>query len=291
MSSSGTVRARARELLARVASDLERLRTLRQEHGLSLEEAKSALIEAREGGDAHAAFVTTALAHLAAEDALPAPTTIEPAGLPGRPYLNLYRFGSAGPAPLVVYLGGAVTPAVYEARRASAPTVIAAAFDRARRAVGGPRVDLAISPCPLDDGGDPEGWVTDLLDAVVAQLGAPTALGCVGYSAGAGLSLRLATLEDARAAAVFGGSGVARVLEELEAVLARRAAERGPLPVGWWMNLADPLGLAGTDWIRRFATSIALVTSARPGQHPFADYDANGSVEAAFRFVLEHLVG
>lgn len=215
--------------------------------------------------------------------ALPAPTRIE-AALAGRPYLNRYRFGAAGPAPLVMYFGGAITPAVYEARRTSAPTPIAAAFDRARG--GQRRADLVISPCPLDDGGDPDAWLGEILDVVRAETGTPVALGCVGYSAGAGLALRLAVLEEARAVAVFGAAGASNALDDLRVVLAQRAT---PLPLGWWMNLGDPLGLRGTEWARGFAGSISLSPSARPGQHPFADYDANGSAEDAFAFVLERL--
>ncbi len=97
-------------------------------------------------------------------------------------------------------------------------------------------------------------------------------------------------LEQSPAAAVLGGAGVPQTLDELRPVWSTRARS-SPLPVGWWMNLGDPLGMSGTEWMRRYAGAIDFHTTARPGQHPFADYDANHSVEDAFRFVLERLPG
>lgn len=213
---------------------------------------------------------------------LPEPARFELGSLPLRPYVNVYRFGAGGP--LVIYLGGSVTPTVYEARRRSPPTPIAAAFERARRALGETSVDLAVSPCPLHDGGDPEGWVTELLDALGAQLGAPSALGCVGYSAGAALALRLALLEPRSVASVFGASGITGLLDEVRELADERARKGDRLALGWWMNAEDPLAMA-SEWVRRFP-SIDVTMSTRPGRHPFADYEANGSVEDAFRFVL-----
>jgi dienelactone hydrolase len=218
---------------------------------------------------------------------LPASEHIELETVVGRPYLNLYRFG-AGAGPLVLYVGGAVTRAVYEARRSSAPTLVAAAFDRARRQLQVARVDLAISPCPIDDGGDPDAWIGDVLTGLASRIGAPSSIVSVGYSAGGALALRLAVLEESPAAAVFGGAGVPQTLDDLRTVWGGRATD-APLAVGWWMNLGDPLGMGGTEWMRRFAGSIDFRPTARPGQHPFADYDANQSVEDAFRFVLERL--
>ncbi len=226
---------------------------------------------------------------------LPEPTRLDVSALPQRPYVNLYRFGEEAARPLVLYIGGAVTPTVYEARRSSPPTVIAATFDRARRALGVESVDLAISPCPIHDGGDREVWVTTLLDAIRAHfgrahLGAPAAgLGCVGYSAGAAFAIHLAALEPGGVAGVFGGAGVPRVLDEVRSLAEVRARGGDRLAVGWWMNLGDPLGMGGTDWMRRFAASIDFTPFSGAGQHPFADYDANGSVESAFRFVLARL--
>lgn len=221
---------------------------------------------------------------------LPEPTRLDIRALPLRPYVNLYRFGDGDAPPLVLYIGGAVTPTVYEARRSSPPTIIAATFDRARRALGIASVDLAISPCPIHEGGDREAWVTTLLDTIYAHLGAHAAgLGCVGYSAGAALALHLAALEPGSVAGVFGGAGIPRVLDEVRTLAEDRARGGDRLAVGWWMNLGDPLGMGGTDWMRRFAASIDFAPFSGPGQHPFADYDANGSVESAFRFVLARL--
>lgn len=220
---------------------------------------------------------------------LPTPIAIELEAIVGRPYLNVYRFG-AGAGPLVLYVGGAVTRAVYEARRSSAPTLIAAAFERARRALDVARVDLAISPCPIDDGGDPDAWIGDVLAGLIDRIGAPSSVVSVGYSAGGALAVRLAVLEACPAAAVFGGAGVPQTLDELRPVWASRAPQ-SPLPVGWWMNLGDPLGMSGTEWMRRYGGAIHFHPTTRPGQHPFADYDANGSVQDAFRFVLTRLPG
>ena len=86
--------------------------------------------------------------------------------------------------------GGAISRAEHEARRRTPPTPIAEQFPVPVQAV-----DLVVCPCPIDTGGDEEDWLTEHHDALLTRLGArPSALACVGYSAGAGYATWLGVL-------------------------------------------------------------------------------------------------
>jgi hypothetical protein len=215
--------------------------------------------------------------------ALPAPALLELDALDGA-YVNHYRFGAGGAR--VVYYGGAVSRAVYEERRQTAPTIVAEAFAAARAQCGVADVDLIVSPCPLSTGDDDEAWVSDHLAAISERVGDATALATVGYSAGARLALSLAVLEDAPGAARFGGAGVAATLVALEPVLRGRSR---PLSLLYLMNAGDPLGTAGTSWAKRLGAVVTVEAVTGPGQHPFADYVANGFAARAFAHALAML--
>ena len=207
---------------------------------------------------------------------LPSPTYVALDALDA--YANHYRFGAGGPR--VVYFGGAVTRAVYEQRRHTAPTVVAEAFAAARQTRGVRDVDLVVCPCPIASADD-ETWVGEHHAALSDRIGRDVPLATVGYSAGARFALLLAILEGARGAACFGGAGVGVTLAELEPVLRARTT---PLHLLHLTNAGDPLGLGGPP--RSVGVSV---TSARgPGQHPFVDYASNGLVARAFEHALAH---
>lgn len=215
--------------------------------------------------------------------ALPSPAYLELDGLDA--YANHYRFGAGGPR--VVYYGGAVSRAVYEQRKRTAPTIVAEVFATACDAQRVRDVDLVVCPCPIATDDDDETWVSEHHGALSERLGSGASpLATVGYSAGARFALVLAILEGADGVSCFGGAGVGATLGELEPVLRARTA---PLRLLHLMNAGDPLGLAGTPWAPRLRALVALTSETAPGGHPFADYASNGFVARAFAHALAAL--
>lgn len=225
---------------------------------------------------------------------LPSPTLLEFHREPPlkRPYANLYRFGAEQtPGPVVVYLGGFVTAEVWEARRRTAPTAIVEQFEVARVRTGCARVDLLVCPCPVNTEGLGDEWVLDHYDDELAPTlkTSPTALGCVGYSAGAGLATTLALFNEARALAVIGAAGLTRTLGPHRPMLEAWAREgREPLEADWFMNDQDPGGIEAPA-LARLPPALRFRQRRAAGTHAFSDYAANGSVAGAFRCVLERL--
>jgi hypothetical protein len=215
-----------------------------------------------------------------------------PAGIV-RPYANLYRFGDvAQPGPFVVYVGGSITTRVYEERRTSAPEDLAREFDRARLSVGLERVDVAFCPCPVNTEGLGDEWILAHYDELRGHLNAPpTALGCAGYSAGAGYATMLALTEEAEALAVFGAAGLARVLESQRDLLESWVREgRVPFEIDYFLNEYDDVE-RNPDWYALAPASLRIGRRQGPGAHSFRDYLANGSVFGAFRRVLQRVAG
>lgn len=208
-----------------------------------------------------------------------------------RPYANLYRFGRDGPAPLVFYVGGLISRAEYEKRRRTEPAALVQAFETARANLGLVRVDLVLCPCPVETGEDGVEWILDHFDEVCCALGrAPSALGCVGYSAGAAYAVHLAVLENAHGLATYGAAGLPAALAALRPMLdARGRAVQERLSFGYFMNDADPLGEGGTAWMQQYGGAIEFHSRRGRGGHGFEDYVASGFVTDAFAFVLERL--
>jgi hypothetical protein len=209
-------------------------------------------------------------------------------------YANLFRFGEPdGAAPLVVYVGGATTREKYLARSAPAPEhpvmleaakAVAASAGRLRA------LDLLVCPCPFDTGGQgPEAFVHHLDHEVDAQLQAtPVAVGLVGYSAGAEHATHAAIVVGAGALAVFGGTGVVQTVRELQNVVDSAAREGRRLAIALFRNGGDetPEPAIVARSLRAFDVHPF---PAAPGDHEFRSYAANGTVAAAFRFVVERV--
>jgi hypothetical protein len=136
--------------------------------------------------------------------------------------------------PLVLYIGGAISPVVYEERRHTPPDAVGEVFERARQITETRNVDLVVCPCPIDTDGDGEAWIADHFDEIVERLGAsPPAWACVGSSAGAGYALLLGAPE-ARALALLGPALHPSLVADMRGVLERRFLETGkPLGIGW----------------------------------------------------------
>lgn len=215
-------------------------------------------------------------------------------GSASRPYANVYRFGDASqPGPLVFYVGGQITSRVYEERRHTQPLDLAREFDRARASLEISRVDAVFCPCPVHtEGLGAEEWILRHHDEVVTRLGAkPTALACVGYSAGAGYATLLALNEEAAALSVYGPAGVDRTLESQRPLLEAWAREgRQPFSIDFFVNEDDPVE-RDPDWLAHVPPSLHITRRQGQGDHGFKHYLANGSVFGAFRFALMKLTG
>jgi len=208
------------------------------------------------------------------------------------PYAHLYRYGDTqAPGPLILYVGGSIAAAEYERRRSTAPTAILEQFDAAHRRAALPRVDLIICPCPVDTDGDGLDWMADHLDLeLTPSLGSPpTALGCMGNSAGGAYAAHVAAIAEARALAVFGGAGILRTMRENRAVLDGRGREGlDPLAMILCRNADDPV--QSQDEMQQVGREFgARVMAPLPGTHPFRDYAANGTVQRCFAFLLQQL--
>jgi hypothetical protein len=210
-----------------------------------------------------------------------------------RAYANLYRYGEpGGPAPLVVYVGGAIKRTEYVARYDTEPLPILTEFEKALTLEGLARVDLLVCPCPVDTGGAGlEGFVEHYDAELLPALGAePAALGCVGYSAGAAYAVHLAIVAEARAVAVLGATGVREAAVKNRALVEKAAKEGAVVPaLALFRNdgdqTADPRALGRSVPAALRAQAMPL----RPGLHRYRDYASNGAVAAAFRFVLDRL--
>lgn len=216
-------------------------------------------------------------------------------------FASHYQLGDpATPGPALVYIGGAISADTYRERTTEEPVPIRRELERALAEVATPRLDVLVCPCPLDtrlpDEDAPAGpawfehhWDQELAPALGDE---PTALGLVGVSAGAAFAIHLGVVLEARAIALLAAVGVAEAVRSpaLAALLAALVDEGwSGLDVAAFTNQDDmappPARLAA---VAPRALRVRAMPQ-RPGGHPFADYAANGSVAAAFRFVLERL--
>jgi pimeloyl-ACP methyl ester carboxylesterase len=193
-------------------------------------------------------------------------------------------------APLLVWLGGAIGPEEYERRRRSTPEALLAEVETARRRCGAAPLDLLVlsnPPVLLE----PEDRLDRFLRFFVGELlprlptPPPTAIGLVGNSFGAHLGTALACRMPAvRALATIAGVGLWPAIERSGGSVPPRLALRV------YVNDAD-FARAHADELRRELAirghDLDLVV--RSGDHPFADYAANGSAADALGFVMEVL--
>jgi len=194
------------------------------------------------------------------------------------------------PAPLLVWLGGAIGPEEYERRRLSTPDAVLAEAETARCRCGSAPLDLLVlsnPPVLLE----PEDRIDRVLRFFVGELlprlPAPTsnAMGLVGNSFGAHLATALACRMPAvQALAIIAGVGLWSAIERSGGALPSRLAFRA------FVN-EDDFARTHAEELRRELADRGqhLDLVVRAGDHPFADYAANGAVVDALGFVLRHL--
>lgn len=214
---------------------------------------------------------------------------------PGRlpAYASLYRFGIQDvPAPLIAYVGGAQTVDAYMARRHTHPEPVAACLRRALRDRPLPALDALLCPCPMDtDGEGFDGFFDHFCRDLLPRVGrTPTAFGFVGHSAGAACAVHLAILTRARAAGVFGGTGVAERVLDLQMVLEKAAKEGWEgFPLVIMRNTGDGT-IAPSELAKRIPEPLHAVPRKQlRGAHSFSDYAKNETAAGAFLFVLQYL--
>lgn len=209
-----------------------------------------------------------------------------------RDYANLYRFGvPAGPAPLLVFVGGQLTVETHAERFESEPVDI---LEELKGALGGEpvsRFDFLVMPSPPLTRAGYDNHGEDFLDLfenqVLPDLGPdpPTAIAFVALSYGASLATYLAlSLEASRALITLGGVGVAK-----SARMALPVVPRGIL-IELYRNdedtTPDPALVARTIPMPLRARAMPR----RPGRHSFDDYAKNGTVALAFRSGLRAIM-
>ena len=194
--------------------------------------------------------------------------------------------GSSG-ADLLVYVGGAVSPSEYLARRESSPSALLNLLrpDEARHWA------LALPYSPALPG-RPEDALKAFLDHVLHEVLPalpirPDRMAVIGYSLGAALAVLLARADGPRVVrlATVGAVGAAEAFL-LEVPLL------GPLncPVRVAWNTEDPC----SPHSLRFAGALEAAgvrhdVDTTPGGHAFPDYVANGRLPAAVAFAAEGL--
>lgn len=208
-------------------------------------------------------------------------------------YANLYRFGQpAGPAPLLVYVGGAITKQQHAQRFHTEPTPILNEVVAALERTGTERLDVLLAPSP-PRGDEPgmtllESFARHFEEQLLPALEGPPplAVAFVGYSFGAHLATYLALgREAARALVTIGGAGIA------EAAQAARPAAARDLQIALFHNEDDPLPRPERAiWAFEERLQPRLMP-VRPGDHPFQFYAANESIVDAFALALEWLAG
>ena len=209
-----------------------------------------------------------------------------------RDYANLYRFGvPAGPAPLLVYIGGQISLETHAERFDSEPTFVVDELCSALRGDPVRRLDFLVTPSPpvprpgFDNHAEDfaEFFGDVLLPALESP--APSAIGFVAFSYGAFLATYVALgLEGARALITLGEAGVARAVSQALPIVPH------DILVELYRNEGDP-GQDPVTVARSFPGSLrARVMPLRPGVHRFADYAKNGTVADAFRSGLRAIM-
>ena len=196
------------------------------------------------------------------------------------------------PAPLVVWVGGAISPEEYEKRRLGEPRELLAELERARERLGGISFDalmLSAPPALLTPDSRAENFYRFLAFEIFPLLPPPrpTALGLVGNSFGAHLLASFAAHRpDVRALATIAGVFLWNAFAAAESDLPP------DLKLKCFANDEDPASEFADELRQELAArGRELTVVSGPGGHPFADYAANGFVTAAFEFALGSCAG
>lgn len=206
-------------------------------------------------------------------------------------FADRYRYGRLASPPLISYWGGAISPAVYEARRRTAPDRVRVEFEAALLERRG-AVDLLVLSLPQAVARSRARLRADLHQVFCHELLPacgnlhPSSLGHVGYSAGAWVATSLAIdVDRSRAVATLAGVAMAEIVADASPESVAR------LHLSSYTNSDDPL-TDETFWLRDVLAlhGASLDLHIGPGGHDFHDYLENGFVRHAFADVLARVL-
>ena len=202
-------------------------------------------------------------------------------------FADYYRFGRPDhEVPLVVYVGGATSRDEYKKRLQTEPLPIVSEFAQAFEVSGLPCADLLVLPFPPEpDGNTHQQLFSALIIDLLRQTGnpRPERIGCVGFSLGASFASYLTfSLVQVKALATLGGYGMIEGANESNMV----GDVTSRMYRCWWN--ADSPGYMENLFFFQFLTNrdVEMEIETASGGHDFTDYAKNGSVTAAFKFVM-----
>jgi dienelactone hydrolase len=193
----------------------------------------------------------------------------------------------ASGADLLVYVGGAVSPSEYFARRESSPTALLTLL----RPDGARHSALALSYSPSLPGRPEdarEAFLDHFLYEVLPALPIrPDRLAVIGFSLGAALALLLAraNVRQVVRLATVGAVGAAEALSLESAPLGPLSC---PVRVAW--GTEDPCLPHSLRFLEALeAAGLRYDADTSPGGHAYPDYVANGLLPAAVAFAAHGL--
>jgi len=207
-------------------------------------------------------------------------------------FADHYSFGAIdAQTPLLVYVGGAINESIYDLRRNSRPDGLAQTCLQAMNKESIESLEfLALSP-PPNTGHRPmdgsEGFFQLFMFDLLPRLNnpRPTAIGFIGNSYGAHLATYVSMcLAPTKGLATIAGCGMADAIETSSRI------SLGRIAIKVFSNKDD--GTSAEDAklrtvLRGHGKEFGYAQGK--GGHSFADYEANGSVSEAFRFVIKSL--
>lgn len=217
---------------------------------------------------------------------------VDPSAIDRVAFADWYRFGSGTghAAPLVIYFGGSISTAVYDARLDTEPLSLVDLFESARAGSGVDSVDLLVVPCPPIGRACPD-FRSKIQVLVLEELlrrtpnPEPGHVAMLGNSAGAHIAAMLAfELERVRALATIGAVGLVEAANESDLRLFAGKRYKS------FASEDDPCSTYTHQfWEAMISRGIAVDVIERDGSHAFEDYVANGSVHDAFAWLLAEL--
>jgi hypothetical protein len=202
-------------------------------------------------------------------------------------FADYYSYGCTDGSPMICYIGGSITPSEYSRRQYTEPLSIVSAFETAWKREP-PAVDLLILSAPPSGPHLLDERLTrtrvHLLGELLPQTGnpRPPAMAFLGNSYGAHLASYLTfSLAPAIALATIAGGGMA------EGAISRTQDHIEDKCCHIFSNLEDGTNDEDVKFIQFLeGKGVSYKLDRREGGHPFADYERNGSVVDAFKFLL-----
>lgn len=200
-------------------------------------------------------------------------------------YADLYVLGEKPPedVPLVLFIGGAITSEVYQARLETRPDNLASTFQVSCEARNVREAAFLAVPCPYGNPSRKSMRIQDMAALILEGFFKPSRIvplsvkALIGNSMGAYLGTGiLPCLPGVSVFVAIAGVGMIQAAEE-------NPRSEWPRSMSCYSNSGDVLRehtLEFMNWTQGRGIGCSLTT--RDGSHAFADYERNGSVLDAF---------